>query len=212
MQTATFWNERVLPRLVDKALSDRATSGWRAKTTAGVRGDVLELGFGSGTNLAHYGPGVARVLAVEPADLAWEKASERIAAFGRPVERAGLDGARLEIPDASVDAVVSAWTLCTIPDLQSALAEVRRVLRPGGGLHFVEHSLAPSDRVSRVQRRMQPRWGRLAGGCHLDRDIPAELVSAGMVVPNLRSRYASGFPLARPFGWFVTGTAVPQDA
>lgn len=212
MQPATFWNERVLPRLVDKALSDRATSGWRAKTTAGVNGVVLELGFGSGTNLAHYGPGVTRVLAVEPSDLAWEKASSRIAAFGRPVERAGLDGARLEVADASVDAVVSTWTLCTIPDLASALAEVRRVLRPGGGLHFVEHSLAPGDRVARVQRRMQPRWGRLAGGCHLDRDIPAELVSAGMVVPNLRSRYASGFPPARPFGWFVTGTAVPKDA
>ena len=211
MDTTTRWNERVVPHLVDLALSDRVTGGWRARVAAGVEGDVLELGFGSGTNLSHYGPTVARVLAVEPSDVAWEKASKSIASFGRPVERAGLDGAHLDVPDASVDAVVSTWTMCTIPDLSSALAEVRRVLRPGGRLHFVEHSLAPSDRVARVQRRIQPTWGRLAGGCHLDRDIPAELVAAGFVVPDLRTRYASRLWPARPFGWFVTGAAEPQQ-
>lgn len=210
--TATPWTERVVPHLVDLALNDRVTGGWRAKTTSDVTGDVLELGFGSGINLPHYGATVDRVLAVEPSDVAWQKATGRIAAFGRPVERAGLDGAHLDVADASVDAVVSTWTMCTIPDLAGALAEVRRVLRPGGSLHFVEHSLAPSDRVARVQRRMQPTWGRLAGGCHLDRDIPAELASAGLVAPDLRTRYASGFWPARPFGWFATGSAVPQGA
>jgi len=212
MDIATRWNERVVPRLVDLTLSDRVTGGWRARVAAGVSGDVLELGFGSGTNLSHYGASVDRVLAVEPSDVAWEKASVRIEAFGRPVERVGLDGASIDLPDASVDSVVSTWTMCTIPDLASALAEVRRVLRPGGRLHFVEHSLAPTKRVAGVQRRIQPTWGRLAGGCHLDRDIPAELGSAGLVTPDLRTRYASGFPPSRPFGWFVTGTAAPQEA
>lgn len=212
MNISTRWNERIVPRLVDLALSEWVTGGWRERVAAGVAGDVLELGFGSGTNLPHYGSAVDRVLAVEPSDVAWGKASDRITSFGRPVERAGLDGADLDVPDWSVDAVVSTWTMCTIPDLASALAEVRRVLRPGGRLHFVEHSLAPSDRVARVQRRIQPTWGRLAGGCHLDRDIPAELAAAGFVVPDLRTRYASVLWPARPFGWFVTGTAAAQEA
>ena len=211
MNLASGWNERILPRLVDLALNDQITGGWRAKVAEGVEGEVLELGFGSGTNLSHYGLAVDRVLAVEPSDVAWEKASKNIAAFGRPVDRAGLDGAHLDVPDASVDAVVSTWTMCTIPDLGSALSEVKRVLRPGGRLHFVEHSLAPSARVVRVQRRIQPTWGRLAGGCHLDRDIPAEVAAAGFVIPDLRTRYASRLWPARPFGWFVTGAAQPQQ-
>ena len=212
MDIVTRWNERVVPHLVDLALGERVTGGWRERAVAGVDGVVLELGFGSGANLIHYGPAVERVLAVEPSDVAWEKASARIESFGRPVERAGLDGAHLDVPDASVDAVVSTWTMCTIPDLGSALAEVRRVLRPGGRLHFVEHSLAPSARVVRVQRRIQPTWGRLAGGCHLDRDIPAEVAAAGFAIPDLRTRYASRLWPARPFGWFVTGAAEPLEA
>lgn len=199
-----------MPRLVDLTLGDRMTGGWRRRVAGPLDGDVLELGFGSGTNLSHYGDGVARILAIEPNDLAWSTAASRIEDFGRPVERVGLDGASLDLPDASVDAVVSTWTMCTIPDLQGALAEARRVLRPGGRLHFVEHSLAPAPRVARIQRRLQPAWGPLAGGCHLDRDIPAELAAAGFDVPDLHARYASPLWPTRFFGWFVTGTAAPR--
>ena len=175
-----------------------------------LTGDVLEIGFGSGSNLPHYGDGVASVLAVEPSDRAWDLAQTRIADFRRPVQRIGLDGAHLDLPDASVDAVVSTWTMCTIPDLTAALAEVRRVLRPGGCLHFVEHSLAPTSRVAGVQRWIQPGWGRVAGGCHLDRDIPTLLSKAGYAVPDLKQRYVSALWPARPFGWFVTGSARPD--
>lgn len=209
MMIADHWNERLLPRVIDVVLGERITGGWRAKAVSGVAGQVLELGFGSGLNLEHYGPAVTRVLAVEPSDLAWDRAAERIERFGRPVARVGLDGARVDVPDASVDAVVSTWTMCTIPDLVGALAEVRRVLVPGGRLHFVEHSLSPDRRVRGIQRRVQPVWGRVAGGCHVDRDIPAELAAAGLHAPDLAQRYASRLWPARPFGWFVSGAAVP---
>lgn len=203
------WDQRILPRLIDVALGDRVTRGWRERVCRELTGDVLEVGFGSGTNLPHYGDGVTSVLAVEPSDRAWEIAQSRIAHFVRPVRRIGLDGAQVDLPDRSVDAVVSTWTMCTIPDLTAALSEIRRVLRPGGRLHFVEHSLAPTNRVARIQRRLQPAWGRAAGGCHLDRDIPSLLSEAGYTVPDLRQRYASALWPTRPFGWFVTGSAQP---
>jgi ubiquinone/menaquinone biosynthesis C-methylase UbiE len=204
-----WWEEQALPRLMDLSLNDAAAGRYRRATTAGLHGDVVELGFGSGRNLPHYPPTVTRVLAVEPADLSWERAAERVRTFGRPVERVSLDGARVPLPDASVDAVVSTWTLCTIPDLGSALAEARRVLRPGGTLRFVEHSLAPDERVRRTQRRVQPAWGRLAGGCHLDRDLPRLVADAGFEVEVGDAHYVTGWPV-RAWGWFVTGTARPH--
>lgn len=207
MSLSDRWNDRVVPAVIDVVLGERTTSGWRAKVAGEATGTVLEIGFGSGLNLQHYGPGVERVLVVEPSDLAWARAADRIEQFARPVERVGLDGARLKLSDASVDDVVSSWTMCTIPDLSGALAQIRRVLRPGGRLHFVEHALAPSAGVARVQRRMQPVWGRVSGGCHVDRDIASELARAGLHAPDLKQRYASTMWPARPFGWFVTGRA-----
>ena len=150
-------------------------------------------------NLAHYGPDVTGVLAVEPADLAWERALPRIAAFGRPVERVGTDAAGLDLSTASVDAVVSTWTLCTIPALVTALAEIARVLRPGGALHFVEHTTSDHPALARAQAVVQPVWGAWAGGCHLDRDIPGELERAAYALTSHGRR-----------GWFVSGSARPM--
>lgn len=206
-------------RAVDLILSDRFVGDWRRLATAGARGTVVEFGFGSGLNLAHYPAAVGRVLAVEPDDDAWNAAlaSGRIAAFaalrGVPtadaVRRVGLDAAAIDLPDGSADAVVATWTLCSIPQVHAALQEARRLLSPGGGLHLAEHGLAPTPRVAAVQRRLQPTWGRLAGGCHLDRDIPALLGRAGFDGSGLRRRYAvPGIPL-RPWTWFLAGTALP---
>lgn len=204
-----WWDEHALPRLVDVALADRTAAGWRTGVCGDLAGEVLEIGFGSGRNLPFYGEEVCRVLAVEPSDLAWQRAAGRIAEFGRPVERLALDAARIPLPDASVDSVVATWVMCTIPDLQSALGEVRRVLRPGGLLHFVEHSLAPGRRTADIQRRLQPFWGPVAGGCHLDRDIPEEIRAAGLDLQSLHAAYVvKGWPV-RPFGYFVTGRAAP---
>jgi ubiquinone/menaquinone biosynthesis C-methylase UbiE len=203
-----WWEERALPRVVDATLTDATTGSWRRRATAGLAGHVLEFGFGSGSNLPHYPEEVQRVLAVEPADLAWERSAARVAAFGRPVERVGTDGAALPVRDGTVDVVVSTWTLCTIPDLPSALAEARRVLRPGGQLRFVEHSLAPDAWVERAQRTLQPLWEPIAGGCHLDRDIVGVLEEAGFTVDLDHAGYIASGP-ARPWGWFVAGAAHP---
>ena len=207
-----LYDEHVLPRLTVLACSDRATGRWRDQAFSGVSGDVLEVGFANGTNLVHYPATVRRVYAVEPSDVAWHKADRRIKAFGRPVERIGLDGATIALPDDSVDAVVSAYTMCTIPDLESALAEMRRVLRPHGSLHFVEHGLSPDAAVADRQHRWTPRWGRVAGGCHLDRDIPHLVEAAGFNLSDLETFYMPGPAFSRPWGWLSIGRAEPVTA
>jgi ubiquinone/menaquinone biosynthesis C-methylase UbiE len=209
---ARFYNDRVLPRLTALSCSDRNTGRWREQAFGDVSGDVLEVGFANGTNLLHYPASVRRVYAVEPSDVAWRKARGRIMDFGRPVERVGLDGASIDLADDSVDSVVSAYTMCTIPDLDSALAEMRRVLRPGGSLHFVDHGLSPDAPIADRQRRWTPRWSRIAGGCHLDRDIPAVIEQAGFNLSDLESFYMPGPAISKPFGWVWLGRAEPISA
>ncbi|MBR7743961.1 class I SAM-dependent methyltransferase [Phycicoccus sp. BSK3Z-2] len=205
-----FWRERVLPRLNHRALAGADASAWRAPVCAGAVGTVLDIGFGSGPDLPFYGDAVTRVLAAEPSDVAWRLAAERVVTFGRPVERVSLDAADLAgMPDEAVDTAVSAWSMCTVPDLVGALVEVRRVLRPGGELRFVEHARSPDPRVARAQDRVQPVWGRVAGGCHVDRDLVGMLDAAGYDVTVARAVSVAGGP-ARPWSWFVTGSARPR--
>lgn len=208
------------PRAVDIALSDRFVGDWRRFSLAGTSGTVVEFGFGSGLNLPHYPPAVRQVLAVEPDDAAWAAAvrSRRVERFAtargataeQAVHRAGRDAAAVDLPDGCVDAVVATWTLCSIPDVTAALAQARRLVRPGGALHLVEHSLAPSRRVVAVQHAVQPLWGRAARGCHLDRDIPALLATAGFDPAGLVRRYATPVAALRPWTWFVAGAAAPR--
>lgn len=204
-----LYNERVLPVLTELSCSDRTTGPWRDQVCSDASGDVLEVGFGSGTNLAHYPAAVRRVLAVEPSDVAWRRAHRRFDDFGRPVERIGVDAAAIDLPDGSVDTVVSSFTMCTIPDLEGALAEMRRVLRPGGSLHFVEHGLSPDAAVADRQRRWTPRWGKVAGGCHLDRDIATLVEQAGFNLSDLEASYLPGPAISRPWGWLTVGRAEP---
>jgi ubiquinone/menaquinone biosynthesis C-methylase UbiE len=189
-----FYREHVLPRLVDRACGTKAVRPLRTRVCADLHGVVVELGFGSGHNVPHYPDAVTRVVAIEPADLAWELASERVAASTVPVERRGLDGQSLPLPDASCDTALSTWTLCTIPDVDAALAEVRRVLKPGGTLHFLEHGLAPDERVRRWQHRLEPLQKRLAGGCHLTRRIVDLLGDAGFTIREVDVFYEAGSP------------------
>jgi ubiquinone/menaquinone biosynthesis C-methylase UbiE len=196
-----------VPTCLDLVLSDRIVGDWRRRTCGQVAGEVLDVGFGSGRNLPFYGGDVTRVLAVDPSDEGWARAQGRIAAFGRPVIRVGNDGADIPLPDASVDAVVTCWTMCSVTDLRAVLAEMRRVVRPGGAVHFVEHSLAPDHGVALAQRRLQPIWGPLSGGCHLDRDFPSELAAAGLVATGLTCRYVSDVTATKPWGWFCQGRA-----
>ena len=201
-----WWREQVVPRLVDLTLGSKSTTERRQVACRDAAGTVVELGFGSGRNLRHYPETVVEVLAVEPSALAWTRAQESIADFGRPVRLVGADAAALPLDAASVDTVVSTWTLCTIPDLAGALAQVRRVLRPGGRFRFVEHGLSPDPAVRRAQHRLQPLWGPVAGGCHLNRDILAAVTEAGFRVDDVDSGY-TGWP--RSFAWCTIGSAWP---
>ncbi|MFA6574756.1 MAG: class I SAM-dependent methyltransferase [Nocardioides sp.] len=202
-----LWEERVVPRLVDWSLRAPEIGELRTDVCTGLRGEVLEVGFGSGLNTRFYPADVSTVSAVEPSDLAWRLSERRRTASSVPVVRVGLDGQRLAADDASYDSVLSTFTLCTIPDVSRALAEVRRVLRPGGSLHFVEHGLAPEPGVVVWQRRLDPVQRRLAGGCHLSRDIPALVRDAGLEIEELRAEYLPGPRVSRPWTYGYLGRA-----
>jgi ubiquinone/menaquinone biosynthesis C-methylase UbiE len=166
----------------------------RERVCGGLEGDVVEIGFGSGLNVPFYPAAVERVAAVEPADTGWKLAEKRLRASQIPVERSGLDGQSLPFADDSFDSAVSTWTMCTIPDLDAALSELRRVLKPGGTLHFVEHGLAPDEKVQRWQHRLEPTQKRVFGGCHLTRPIVAQLTKAGFTIKDLDEFYEEGAP------------------
>jgi ubiquinone/menaquinone biosynthesis C-methylase UbiE len=189
-----IYAEQVLPRVLNVMCAVGEAKELRQRACAGLHGEVVELGFGSGLNVPHYPGAVTRVHAIEPSDTAWKLASKRLAVATAPVERSGLDGQRLPLPDDSCDTALSSWTLCTIPDLASALAEVRRVLKPGGTLHFIEHGLAPDEKVRHRQHQLEPLQKRFAGGCHLTRQIPALLTDAGFEVTELDEFYEKGAP------------------
>jgi SAM-dependent methyltransferase len=184
------YEEHVLPRVIDKACASPGFAAPREATVAGTHGTVLEIGFGSGLNLAHYPAAVERLWAVEPAGRAVELAAARIDRAPFPVEVIGLDGQQLPVDSASVDCVVSTFTLCTIPDAQAALAEIRRVLRPGGTFHVLEHGLADDQRVQRWQQRLTPVQRAVAGGCHLNRHIPSLVEQAGFTWSTVERWYA----------------------
>ena len=189
-----IYGEQVLPRIINLACGMATAGPLREQVCAGLFGDVVEIGFGSGLNVPFYPAAVGRVAAIEPSDLGWRLGGERIAASPVNVERSGLDGQSLEFADDSFDCAVSTWTMCTIRDLEAALAEVRRVLRPGGTLHFVEHGLAPDESVARWQYRLEPIQKRLFGGCHLTRRIVDLLERSGFTIKEIETFYEEGAP------------------
>lgn len=199
------YTEHFLPRFQDVAMRRKTTRDPRARVCADLRGDVLEVGFGTGLNTRYYPPSVTKVLAVEPSAICMRIAQPRIASSTVTVENAGLIGERLEVESACMDAVLSTWTLCTIPDLEAALAEISRVLKPSGALYFVEHGHSPDPEVDRWQQRLEPINKRLAGGCHLTRKIPEFIMKAGFTVDRLDTYYIKGEP--RVFGYTYEGRA-----
>jgi len=199
-----FYEEQVLPRFVDVALSGRQFAKLRERVASELEGEVLEVGFGSGRNVPYYRPGVTRVRAVDPATVGRKLAAKRVAASAVPVEYVGLDGESLPLDDGSVDHVLTTWTLCTIPDVHAALLEIRRVLRPGGALHFLEHGRSPEPKVARRQDRLTPLQRRFAGGCHLNRPIDQLVADGGLEVTRLDNYYVKG---PKFFGYMYEGVA-----
>jgi SAM-dependent methyltransferase len=169
----------------------------------------VEIGFGSGLNLEHYPPSVTKVHAVEPSQVARGLAAQRVAASAIAVDYTGLDGQALPFEDASVDAVVSTFTLCTIPDVDVALHEMVRVLRPGGRFHFLEHGRSDEPKIVTWQNRLDGIQGRLAGGCHLNRPIDSLILNAGFEIEQVDHRYLPGPPPLKPFGYLYRGVARP---
>jgi SAM-dependent methyltransferase len=189
-----LYADHVLPRIINVACGMRTAEPFRQRVASGLAGEVVEIGFGSGLNVPHYPAAVTAVSAVEPSDVGWKLAGSRVREAPVPVRRAGLDGQRLPFPDDTFDAALSTWTMCTIPDAAAALRELRRVLRPGATLHFLEHGLAPDELVRRTQRRVEPLNKRVFGGCHLTRPIVDLIRGAGFEVTELDTFYEPGAP------------------
>jgi len=200
-----LYDRLVLPRLLDFAMRQKPISMQRQKVVPQARGRVLEIGIGSGLNLAFYDRGrVAKLWGLEPSEALRRIAHERARAAGIEVEFLGLPGEQIPLEDASVDTVVTTYTLCTIPGVERALGEMRRVLVPGGSLLFSEHGRAPDAGVARWQDRLDRIWGQVAGGCHLNRAIADLIGNAGFRMAEADTMYVPG---PRPFTYTYWGRA-----
>jgi ubiquinone/menaquinone biosynthesis C-methylase UbiE len=199
-----FYDDQILPRIIDRAMRRSETERVRARVAAALHGDVLEVGFGSGLNVPHYPSDVTRVRAVDPATVGRKLAAKRVASSSVRVDYIGLDGQTLPVESGSVDQVLTTWTLCSIPDVERALSEIRRVLRPGGTFHFAEHGRSPDRGVAGWQDRLNPLQRRLFGGCHLNRPIDQLVRGSGLELVRLENYYMKG---PRPFGYTFEGVA-----
>jgi ubiquinone/menaquinone biosynthesis C-methylase UbiE len=202
----SLYGRRILPALLDVSMRQPRLAKYRRELLPAACGRVLEVGVGSGLNLPLYGEGVGLLVGLDPSERLLSMANRRAAGAG--VRTALVQGTAGCIPlgDATVDTVVLTWTLCSIPEPEAALRELRRVLAPTGALLFVEHGLSPEPGVARWQHRLTPIWRRIAGGCHLDRKIDDVIRLAGFELAELRTGYAPG---PRPMTYMYEGSARP---
>lgn len=201
----SFYHHYVYPFWIDLALSSRAYRKARARTLAPAQGRILEIGFGTGHNLQYYPETVSRIEAIDT-DVDLDRYSQpRIAASRIDVDFHHLDAAHLPFEPESFDTVVSTLTLCSIPDVEHALGEIRRVLKPGGRFLFLEHGRAPDASLARWQDRLTPAWKPVGGGCHLNREMHELVASTGLRLDPVRSYYLKGIP--RLFGYMTEGVA-----
>jgi ubiquinone/menaquinone biosynthesis C-methylase UbiE len=198
----------LFPYLMDWGMGSRRFQQQRREALSPVRGEVLEIGFGTGLNLSHYPATAARVIALEPARLLPEKVAGRIAASSVPVALVYGSAEHLPFGDRRFDCVVSTWTLCTIPDVMAALREVRRVLKPGGRYVFLEHGRSDAPSVARWQDRLNPLQRRIGVGCNMNRRIDRLIAEAGLTLDRLDRFRMPGVP--RLVGEMYRGIALPH--
>jgi ubiquinone/menaquinone biosynthesis C-methylase UbiE len=199
-----FYAERVLPHLLNLAMRSQDLAAYRRRVVPAARGRVLEIGIGSGLNLPFYGSEVDEVIGLDPSSPLLAMAEKQARAGRTPVMMLHGSAEMVPLEDASVDTVLTTWTLCSIPDARAALSEIRRVLKPAGELVFVEHGKAPDQAVARWQDRLTPLWRPIAGGCHLNRPIASLIGDAGFALRDLRCGYMRG---PRPFTFMYEGRA-----
>ena len=188
----SFYQRRILPHLVHLAMRQDALLAYRRRVIGAAEGRVLEIGIGSGLNLPLYGSTTRSVIGLEPSPALLRMAHERSAEARVPVQLLEASAEAIPLATASIDTVVTTWTLCTIPDAQRAVAELRRVLKPSGTLLFVEHGRAPEPSVARWQDRLDPLWRLVAGGCHLNREIDRLISAGGFQLDNLTHARLAG--------------------
>lgn len=200
-----LYERYILPHLIDFACGMGEVMQARAALVPQAHGRVLEIGIGSGLNLAFYdAQKVSAIVGVDPSAAMQKLARKRSARIAIPVEMIALELGQIQAADASFDSIVCTFTLCSITDAVAALRDMRRVLKPAGRLLFCEHGLAPDAAVAHWQRRLTPYWKPLAGGCHLDRDIPALLAAGGFHVQQLQTGYLKG---PKPMTYVYSGWA-----
>jgi ubiquinone/menaquinone biosynthesis C-methylase UbiE len=198
------YNERILPYLLDLAMSDALLGDYRREVLANVTGNVLEIGFGTGLNLPYYPDRIRQITTVDPSPGVHRLAQKRIAASPITVDHRMLGGEALPMGDRSFDSVVSTFTLCTIPQIEQALAEIYRVLKPGGKFFLVEHGLSDEPGIQTWQNRLTPLQKRIAGGCHLNRNM-RQLIEQQFDQLEIEAAYAKKMP--KLAGYFYRGIA-----
>ncbi len=205
----SFYKDHVYPHLVSKLGNPKPIEEIRRRIVPLAQGNVLEIGVGPGVNFVHYDPArVARIYALEPNPGMLRRAEEQRRRTQLDVEFLDLPGECIPLADASVDTVVSTFTLCTIPDVVAAIQGVRRVLKPGGKLIFFEHGLSPDPPVRRWQARSEPLFRWAFEGCHVTRDIPSLIGKGGFNIERMDAGYLAPFPKSGSYCWW--GMAVPE--
>jgi ubiquinone/menaquinone biosynthesis C-methylase UbiE len=202
-----FYQTWMLPRLVDFAMRNRAATRYRSLIVPKACGTVLEIGVGSGLNLPFYGAGVEHLYGLDPSAELLAMAAKKARAIAFPIDFIAHASEEIPLEDSSVDTVVMTWTLCSVADPAKALKELRRVIKSGGTLLFVEHGLAPEIRVQAWQQRLNPLWSKLTGGCNLNRKMDHLIRSAGFDLAELKTEYAEG---PRPLTYMYSGQAQPR--
>lgn len=202
-----FYQKWMVPRLVDVVMRNKAATRYRSLIVPKACGTVLEIGVGSGLNLPFYGSGVEHLYGLDPSEELLAMARKNARAIAFPIDFIAHACEEIPLDDGSVDTVVMTWTLCSVADPVKALKEIRRVIKSGGTLLFVEHGLAPEIRVQAWQQRLNPLWSKLTGGCNLDRKMDQLIRTAGFALAGLKTEYAEG---PRPFSYTYSGQARPS--